>query len=351
MHLNHLIPAHRTISSLNHLESHITTLNMTGLRLDPEYFEAIASSQTGDKPPLFKTAFEIREFTNPLLTQVLAASPYPSNVTETVFTITSYDGAEIQVTRFASDKALASVVPTPAVVYTHGGGLVACSVKIFAPQIARQAHDSDLPYFAVGYRLAPENPAPCAAEDCFAALKYVSEHADEFNVDPTKIALQGDSAGGGIAAGAALIARDRQLSPPVAKQILIYPMIDDRTELPPDDPILKLLSWQSNDNVVAWNAYVGEDKRGKHDADISPYAAPARATSLRGLPATYIDVGTLDLFRDEDIVYAARLAKDDVEVEFHLWPGLPHGFEGVPATSWYKRAHESRLSALRRIGV
>ncbi|KAF7546553.1 hypothetical protein G7Z17_g8360 [Cylindrodendrum hubeiense] len=324
---------------------------MAGLRFDPEYFKAIEPSRGSEKPPLFKTALEIREFTNPILTQILGASPYPSNVTESVFTVRSYDGAEIQVTRFASDKALASIDPTPAVVYTHGGGLVACSVKIFAPQIARQAQDSDLPYFAVGYRLAPENPAPSAAEDCFAAVKYVSEHAKEFNVDPTKIALQGDSAGGGVAAGAALIARDRQLSPPVAKQILIYPMIDDRTELPPDDPMLEFLSWQSNDNVVAWNAYIGEDKRGKPDADISPYAVPARATSLRGLPPTYIDIGTLDLFRDENITFAARLAKDDVEVEFHLWPGLPHGFDGVPTTSWYKRAQESRLSAIGKIGV
>ncbi|KAK7402618.1 hypothetical protein QQX98_011630 [Neonectria punicea] len=324
---------------------------MSAFRFDPEYLEAIEPRQTGDKPPLFKTALEIRGFTNPILTQILGAAPYPSDVKETVFTIQSYDGVDIQVTRFASDKALASTDPTPAVIYAHGGGLVACSVKIFAPQIARHAHDTNLPYFAVGYRLAPENPAPCAAEDCYAALKYVSEHAKEFNVDPIKIALQGDSAGGGLVAGAALIARDRQLSPPLAKLILIYPMLDDRTELPADDPILEFLSWQSNDNVLAWGAYVGEDKRGKRDADISPYAVPARATSLRGLPPTYIDVGTLDLFRDEDIAFAARLAKDLVEVEFHLWPGLPHGFDGVPNTSWYKISYESRLSAIHRIGV
>ncbi|KPM45588.1 hypothetical protein AK830_g922 [Neonectria ditissima] len=324
---------------------------MATYRFDPEYLQALGPRATGDKPPLFKTALEIREFTDPILTQVLGAIPYPSDIKETVFTVRSHDGVDIQVTRFASETTLAASNPTPAVVYAHGGGLIASSVTIFAPQIARHAHDSRLPYFAVGYRLAPENPAPCAAEDCYAAAQFVSEHAAEFNVDPAKIAVHGDSAGGGVAAGAALIARDRRLSPPLAKQILVYPMLDDRTELPADDPILEFLSWQSNDNVLAWNAYVGEDKRGKPDADISPYAVPARATSLRGLPPTYIDVGTLDLFRDEDIAYAARLAKDYVEVEFHLWPGLPHGFDGVAGTSWYNTSQDSRLNAIRRIGI
>lgn len=324
---------------------------MTAFRFDPEYLKAIEPTRTGAKPPLFKTALEIREFTNPIMIQILGASPYPSSIKETILTLHSYDGVEIQVTRFAPDKASASISPTPAVIYAHGGGLIACNVKIYAPQIARLADDTNLPYFAVSYRLAPENPAPCAAEDCYAALQYVSEHAKELNVDPTKIALQGDSAGGGVAAGTALIARDRQLSPPLAKQILIYPMLDDRTELPANDPMLEFLSWRSNDNILAWNAYVGEDNRAKPDAEISPYAAPARAKSLQGLPPTYVDVGTLDLFRDEDIAYAARLAKDHVEVEFHLWPGLPHGFEGVTTTSWYKISYESRLSALSRIGI
>ncbi|KAH6885705.1 Alpha/Beta hydrolase protein [Thelonectria olida] len=324
---------------------------MTSLRYDPEYWTAIEPTRKGPKPPLFKTALEIREFTDTILTQVLGAIPYPPDIKESVYTIQSDDGVEIQLTRFASDEVLASAEPTPAVVYVHGGGIVSCNVKIFAPQIARQAHDAHLPYFAVNYRKAPENPAPCAVEDCFAALKYISEHHKELNIDPTKLALHGDSAGGGIAAGTALMARDRQVAPPLAKQVLIYPMLDDRTELPPDAPILELMSWQSNDNVIAWNAYVGEDKRAKPDADISPYAAPARATSLRGLPPTYIEVGTLDLFRDEDIAYAARLAKDEVEVEFHLWPGLPHGFDGVTTTSWYTRAQEARLSALRTIGI
>lgn len=324
---------------------------MASLRFNPEYWNAVAPSHKGPKPPLFKTALEIRAFTDSILTQILNEYPYPPDIQQTVFTLHSTDGAEIRLTRFASSSVLASPTPTPAVVYVHGGGLVACSVAIFAPQIARQAHDAELPYFAVDYRKAPENPAPCAAEDCFAALRYVSEHGRELNVDPARIALHGDSAGGGVAAGAALMARDRGLGPPVAKQVLVYPMLDDATELPPDAPILELMSWQSNDNVLAWNAYVGADKRGRADADVSPYAAPARATSLHGLPPTYIEVGTLDLFRDEDMAYAARLVRDDVEVEFHLWPGLPHGFDGVTTTSWYARSQEARLSALRTIGV
>jgi acetyl esterase/lipase len=104
--------------------------------------------------------------------------------------------------------------------------------------------------------------------------------------------------------------------------------------------------WKPDANVIAWDAYLSEARK---NSDILPYAVPARAASLRGLPPTYIEVGTLDLFRDEDIEYANRLARENVEVEFHLWPGLPHGFDGFLNLSWYERAKESRMSALKRV--
>ncbi|KAJ3455141.1 hypothetical protein MRS44_013741 [Fusarium solani] len=323
---------------------------MTGLRYDPEYFKAIEPFIKGRKTASAKTVTEIRTNTNNIISQVIGNSPYPAGVTETMYKIKSYDGVEIEYTRFASEEALASKEPTPAVVYFHGGAFIACSVKLFAPQIARLAANTNLPYFAVSYRLAPEHPAPAGVEDAYAVIQHLLETAIKFNIDPTRIAVHGDSAGGGIAAGVCLLARDRKLEPPIAKQILIYPMLDDRMRVEQDDPSVKFMSWTPTTATIAWDAYLGKAREG-NDAQTLSYVAPARATNLRGLPPTYIEVGTLDLFRDEDLEYARRLANDHVEVELHLWPGLPHGFDGVMITSWYKRSQESRLNALKRIGV
>ncbi|KAL4731600.1 hypothetical protein ACLX1H_000575 [Fusarium chlamydosporum] len=321
---------------------------MTGLRYDPEYFKAIGSPAKGPRADPPQTVHELRSGIESTIHHVVTNSPYPPGVKETVYTVKSYDGAEIEVTRFACEETLASKEPTPAVVYFHGGGFVACTVPPFAPQIARFADAAQLPYFAVDYRLAPEYPAPAALEDAWAALQFVSQSAAELNVDPSKIVLYGDSAGGGLAAGVALMARDRQLDPPIAKQLLIYPMLDDRYKLKNDDPYMEVLSMRPAGAKVAWDAYLSELRRGGDEQTLS-YAVPARASTLRDLPATYIDVGSLDLFRDESLKYANRLADEHVEVEFHLWPGLPHGFDGLRDLSWFTRATESRVSALKRI--
>ncbi|KAF4338407.1 lipase esterase [Fusarium beomiforme] len=322
---------------------------MTGLRYDPEYFKAIEPFTKSPKSAPAKTALDIRTNTNNIIGQVIGNSPYPAGVTETTYKVKSYDGIEIEYTRFASKECLASKDPTPAVVYLHGGAFIACSVKLFAPQIARLAANTNLPYFAVSYRLAPEHPAPTALEDAYAVLQHLLEPASaiKYNIDPTRIAVHGDSAGGGIAAGVCLLARDRKLEPPIAKQILIYPMLDNRMRIAEDDPSVKFMSWTPTTATIAWDAYLGKAP----NEQTLPYAVPARATSLRSLPSTYIEVGTLDLFRDEDMEYARRLASDHVEVELHVWPGLPHGFDGVMGTSWYKRSQENRLDAIKRIGI
>ncbi|KAM0559882.1 hypothetical protein ACHAPJ_003830 [Fusarium lateritium] len=321
---------------------------MIGLKFDPEYLKAVQSFVKGPRSDPAKTVFEIRTNTNNVVRNVVKSSPYPSGVTETVYKVKGYDGAEIEVTRFASEEILASETPTPAVVYLHGGGYVACSVQLFAPQIARFANDTKLSYFAVSYRLAPEHPAPTAVEDAYAAIQYVSDSAADLNIDPRKIAVQGDSSGGGLAAGVALMARDRQLDPPIAKQILIYPMLDDRYNIDKEDPTIDFMIVKPDGARIIWEAYASKILE-DDDAKALSYAIPARAETLRGLPSTYIDVGSLDLFRDENLEYAKRLANDHVEVEFHLWPGLPHGFEGITSLSWSVKAHESRVSAVKRI--
>ena len=199
---------------------------------------------------------------------------------------------------------------------------------------------------SVEYRLAPEHPGTTLVDDCYAGLVWLSQNAQKFNIDPTRIAVMGESAGGGIAAGVALMARDKNLQPPLAKQILIYPMLDDRNLIPNEALEALPLVWTNADNITGWTALLG-DKAGKPDADVSPYCAPSRVKSVVGLPPTYIDVGGLDLFRDEDLLYAQRLAAENINTEFHLYPGLPHGFE-LFATSIdaSKRANENRQKAI-----
>jgi acetyl esterase/lipase len=164
-------------------------------------------------------------------------------------------------------------------------------------------------------------------------------------VDPARIAVMGDSAGGGLAAGVCLLARDRG-GPPVAQQLLIYPMLDDRAQMP-DPQLLPFLTWTYDDNVTGWAALLG-DSAGT-DA-VSPYAAPARATDVSGLPDTYIDVGDLDIFRDEDITYAQRLADAGVPTELHLHPGCPHAFETLARKADVsRRAISDRMRRLRTL--
>ena len=181
---------------------------------------------------------------------------------------------------------------------------------------------SGVPMLVLDYRVPPEDPHPAPIDDCYAALSWLVAHAGELNVDPGRIAVMGDSAGGGLAAGVALMARDRG-GPTIAQQLLIYPMLDDRTSVP--DPQLEpFATWSYDDNLTGWAALLG-DNRGA--AGVSPYAAPARASDLSGLPATYIDVGDLDIFRDEDIAFARRLATAGTPTELHLYPGCPHAFD------------------------
>jgi acetyl esterase/lipase len=130
-------------------------------------------------------------------------------------------------------------------------------------------------YFAVEYRLAPEHPFPTPLEDCYAALTWVNSHAVQLGVDPTRVAIMGDSAGGGLAAGVALLARDRGLQPPLAKQILINAMLDDRNQSR-FEHLQGLATWDPDDNLTGWAAYLGRVEAGKPDADVSIYGAPSR---------------------------------------------------------------------------
>jgi acetyl esterase/lipase len=197
----------------------------------------------------------------------------------------------------------------------------------------------------VDYRIAPEHPDPTPVQDCYAALRWLAGNAATLGVGAARIAVMGDSAGGGLAAGVSLLARDRG-GPAIAQQLLIYPMLDDRAH-PPDSRLLPFLTWTYDDNITGWAALLGE--RAGTDG-VSPYAAPAHATDLTGLPDTYIDVGDLDIFRDEDIAYAQRLADAGVATELHLHPGCPHAFETLARKADVsQRAIADRIRRLRTL--
>lgn len=246
------------------------------------------------------------------------------------FTTTA--GVELSIYSFIKKTTPSSGTPGPAVAHFHGGGMILGRVEMQAKALAFQAQMTGVPFFSVEYRLAPESAGTNLVEDCYAGLEWLSKNAAKFNVDPARIAVAGESAGGGLAAGVALMARDKGFSPPLAKQILIYPMLDDRN-LTANAKLEPFAFWKNTDNITGWTALLGEDKAGKPDADVSHYCAPARAKSLAGLPSTYVDIGGLDIFRDEDLEYVSRLAKEDIEVEFHLYPGVPHAFELLAPTS------------------
>jgi acetyl esterase/lipase len=234
----------------------------------------------------------------------------------------------------------------PALLWIHGGGYVLGSVErddLLAKHLARIGQ---CVVASVEYRLAPEYPFPAPVEDCYAALKWLSAHSTELGVNKSRIAIGGASAGGGLAAGLALLTRDRA-EVEVSFQLLIYPMIDDRNIAPASQAVPDTFVWTRENNRMGWRAYLGCEPGG---ADVSPYAAAARATDLKGLPPAYIPVGDLDLFLDENITYAQRLLAAGVPSELHVYPGAFHGFNGfVPSAEISRRFNAERDSALKRM--
>ena len=308
-------------------------------QLDPDLLAI-----TADAPPRTPAARDdwraLRELGNAGLSLIDSLLPEHEEVTRTDRTITSYDGAEIPVRWYepASDRVLGT-----AVVYLHGGGMIMGSVAGYDRLVAGYVADSGVPFLSVDYRVAPEHPHPTPVEDSFAALPWLLEHADGLRVDPTRVAAMGDSGGGGLAAGVALLARDSGVA--LARQVLVYPMLDDRTTVP-DPELAPFAAWSFDDNYTGWHALLGDAIGGP---DVSAYAAPARADDVSGLPPTYLDTGDLDIFCHEGIEYARRIATSGTTVELHVHPGCPHGFDRIPGLPVAQRAFADRLRVLRAL--
>jgi acetyl esterase/lipase len=210
--------------------------------------------------------------------------------------------------------------PLPCFYAIHGGGYVLGSYAMDDARFDAWCPEFQCVGVSVEYRLAPETPYPGPLEDCYLGLKWVYDHHDEIGVDPGHIGIGGVSAGGGLAAGLALLARDRG-EVPLRFQLLDCPMLDDR-QTTPSSQLDGLHVWNRHSNTFGWRAYLG-DLYGT--ADVPAYAAAARATDLAGLPPAYVCVGGVDGFRDEDILYATRLNQAGVPADLHVYSGAPHG--------------------------
>ena len=256
--------------------------------------------------------------------------------------VDGYEGHQLMIRTYERSDRTST---TGALYWIHGGGMILGDVSMSDFSCSRLADQLGVLVASVEYRLAPEYPYPVPLEDCCAGLAWLFDQAGELDIDPARVVLGGQSAGGGLAAGLALLARDRGLPSPCL-QLLTYPMLDDRNDTPSSHAVFDPRVWNRAANEVGWTAYLA----GQAGADdVSPYAAPARATDLAGLPPAYITVGELDMFIDEDIAYAQALHRAGVPTELHVYAGAFHGSDGfVPKADASLRWRRDELAALER---
>ncbi|KUJ08517.1 putative alpha/beta hydrolase protein, partial [Mollisia scopiformis] len=227
----------------------------------------------------------------------------------------------------------------------HGGGMILGNRFTFGDALD-WVKELRAILVSVEYRMPPEHPHPAPVEDCYAGLKWISEHASELGINEVRIMTVGPFGGGCVAAGLALLARDRG-GPRIHAQCLPYPMLDDRMENVSSKQYFNIGKWQGGINEPAWN-FLLDGKRGAEDVSI--YAAPARATDLSRLPPTWLDVGAAELFRDEVVAYASKLWEGGVQAELHVWPGCWHAFDAyAPDSALSRLSRETRMKWMKRV--
>ena len=265
--------------------------------------------------------------------------PLPEGVTTVDRTVPGADGNEVPVRVYSPPRDGA---PVPAVLYIHGGGFVVGDLDTEHAGAASTADALGVVVVSVDYRLAPEHPFPAGLKDCYSALQWLAGEAGALGVDAQRIAVFGQSAGGGLAAGLTLLARDRG-SPALCFQVLGIPELDDRLKTPSMVAFTDTPMWNRPSAERSWRYYLGERANG----DTSPYAAPARAEELSGLPAAYVSTCEYDPLRDEGMIYALRLLQAGVSVELHQFAGTFHGSTILPAEV-SRRQQAEMTDALRR---
>ncbi|HET8850936.1 MAG TPA: alpha/beta hydrolase [Ktedonobacteraceae bacterium] len=297
-------------------------------------------------PPLNPTRESlphIRAIFKEMAAQMLAALPESPDISVSEHHIPGPQGEpDVRVLVYLPKNAS---TPTPALLWMHGGGYLWDNADRAYPLVKGLIAATGCAAVAVDYRLAPETSHPGPVEDCYAALKWLYTHAEKLSVDASRIAIGGESSGAGLAATLALLTRDRG-EVPLIFQLLMYPMLDDRTATATDHhPYTGEYIWTAESNRFAWTALLGEEPGG---ANISPYAAPARAERLEGLPPAFIGVGTLDLFLEEDLEYARRLTRAGVPAELHVYPGAFHVFNIAENARVAQAFTRDSLNALTR---
>ena len=283
-------------------------------------------------PLLEQPSVEVNASTLPMLRDPMAAlritAPAAPEITCEEIFIEGGDGQRLRLLVYLPS----ATARTGGLLSVHGGSFVMCTPEMHDAQSRYLAQRAGCVVVAVDYRLAPEWPYPAGLMDCYATLRWMHTEATSLGVSPDRLAVFGDSSGGGLAAGLALMVRDRgEFS--LAAQFLLYPMLDDRTGTPAEPgpmPYTGEFIWTRQSNKFCWRAFLGKYAS---EEVIPIYAAPGRAELLSGLPPTFLGVGALDLFLSEDLQFAQRLLRDGVPTELHVYPGAFHAFTTADDTS------------------
>ena len=306
--------------------------------VDPDLRSALAEQL----PPLTAETLTQRRAN---MLELAGAAPKPNLpdiATDKIHVESAFGAKPIRVLTY---RPVSSNDPLPAIVHIHGGGFVMGAPEMKDVENRLFASELNCAIYSVDHSLAPKSPHPAPVEDIYSVFAWLHANAGQLGLDPARIGIKGESGGGGFAAAAALYARDRE-GPKFAFQHLIYPMIDDRTAVRKDlHPCVGEFVWTQANNYFGWRSLLGKEPG---TADVSPYAAAARAADVSGLPPTYISVGGLDLFLEENLIYADRFSRAGVPVELHLYPRAYHGFYRVTNARVTKQAEHDTREALRR---
>jgi acetyl esterase/lipase len=305
---------------------------------DPDFIPHLPNLPTVQD---FSTAEKIQALRE-MRDAMLVAPPDREDVEMTDRRIAGYPGDPQVPVRLYVPKA-ESPAPRPAILEVHGGGFILGSIEMMDPWCQMIAAKVDVVVVSVGYRLAPEHPFPAGVHDCYATLVWMKENAANLGIDPDRIAIAGQSAGGGIAAGTALLARDEG-GPSLCYQLLEIPELDDRLDTPSMLAFDDTPFWNRPNAVYSWRHYLGAD----HEGETSIYAAPARAKDLSGLPPAYVSTMEFDPLRDEGLRYGLGLLEAGVSVELHNYAGTFHGSAFLTDAEPTRRNAEEIVAILKR---